>query len=331
MTFCCSLSERLRFCIEQRPPLMMLLLCFAALAVAFAAFGTYVGSHDVRNSDIVKDWNTFLQSVTELQFCPNGDLDGSDVMPLNSALRKHVASPLVDHANLNISATSEQWVSISVLVPIVFHSSGVSEPGEGPWRVIMAGHQLGLKGLCLLFFGSVKVSCFALIASCSCIGIHHRFYPHHSYQEGVPGDEAEELINMTVVSHWQRNACEKGQACSKQGTPDSCITFLASASLLPQTRRPPDCSMNNFTNSQILSRTVFASQRANLREGTSCYQANYYPDPSLTIRLSKAERYICKIRLMYASLLLLILTGLVLCFAATCIHPPREKWTRVHL
>ncbi|XP_030065431.1 insulin-like growth factor-binding protein 3 receptor isoform X2 [Microcaecilia unicolor] len=290
MTFCCSLSERLRFCIEQRPPLMMLLLCFAALAVAFAAFGTYVGSHDVRNSDIVKDWNTFLQSVTELQFCPNGDLDGSDVMPLNSALRKHVASPLVDHANLNISATSEQWVSISVLVPIVFHSSGVSEPGEGPWRVIMAGHQLGLKG-----------------------------------------DEAEELINMTVVSHWQRNACEKGQACSKQGTPDSCITFLASASLLPQTRRPPDCSMNNFTNSQILSRTVFASQRANLREGTSCYQANYYPDPSLTIRLSKAERYICKIRLMYASLLLLILTGLVLCFAATCIHPPREKWTRVHL
>nr|XP_033802588.1 insulin-like growth factor-binding protein 3 receptor isoform X2 [Geotrypetes seraphini] len=291
MTFCFSLSERLRFYVEQHPPLMMLLLCFVALAVAFAAFGTYVGSHDVGNSDIVKDWNTFLQSVTELQFCPNGNLDGSDdVMSLNPALRKHVAFPLVDHANLNISATSEQWVNISVLVPLVFHASGVSEPGEGPWRVTIAGHQLGLKG-----------------------------------------DMAEELINMTVVTPWQRNACGKGQACSQQRTLNSCITFMASTSLLPQTRKPPECSMDNFTNSQILSRTIFAFQRSNMREEASCYQADYYPDPSLTIRLSKAERHICKIRLMYASLLLLFLTGLILCFAAICIHPPREKWTRVHL
>ncbi|XP_029462835.1 insulin-like growth factor-binding protein 3 receptor isoform X2 [Rhinatrema bivittatum] len=286
----CLLSERLCVCMERRPPLMTFLLCFMALAIAFAAFGTYVGSHEVRNSDFVEDWNTFLQALTRLQFCTNGDLNGSEVMSLNPALRKHAASPLVDRASLNTSAVSNRWVSVSLLAHLVFHSSGVPEPGTGLWRIIMAGHQLGLKGA-----------------------------------------GAKELINITVMSPRQKRACGKGQACPQLEIPGSCITVMASASILPQTRRPPECSMDNFTNSQILSQTVFASQKADLREGTSCYQVDYYPDPTLTIRLSEDERSVCKIRLMYASLLLLFLTGLILCFAAVCTHPSREKWTRVHL
>ncbi|XP_075438183.1 transmembrane protein 248-like [Ascaphus truei] len=132
--FLCQPCGGLRSCVFQQPPLLMFFLCLVTLAVTFLSLGAYVKTHPVRNADVTQDWDSLLQALGLLQFCPQGNTTGR-VTPL-----------LLAGSPLNVSGLHPGGLaSTSVLVGLslrpwdpVTNTSGL--------RLSVSSAQLGLRG-----------------------------------------------------------------------------------------------------------------------------------------------------------------------------------------
>ncbi|MEE6522724.1 hypothetical protein FKM82_021347 [Ascaphus truei] len=132
--FLCQPCGGLRSCVFQQPPLLMFFLCLVTLAVTFLSLGAYVKTHPVRNADVTQDWDSLLQALGLLQFCPQGNATGR-VTPL-----------LLAGSPLNVSGLHPGGLaSTSVLVGLslrpwdpVTNTSGL--------RLSVSSAQLGLRG-----------------------------------------------------------------------------------------------------------------------------------------------------------------------------------------
>ncbi|MBN3321234.1 MORC2 protein, partial [Atractosteus spatula] len=86
----------LRRCTEDQPPVVIFFLCLLSLAVTFIGFGAYARSHEVKNPDIVQDWNQVLGSLAKLRFCVLENGTDISTAPLVTG-ETHASAPLVQH------------------------------------------------------------------------------------------------------------------------------------------------------------------------------------------------------------------------------------------
>uniref|UniRef100_A0A8C8S7V9 Transmembrane protein 219 n=1 Tax=Pelusios castaneus TaxID=367368 RepID=A0A8C8S7V9_9SAUR len=122
----------LRLCLERRPPLVCFCLCLISLATAFAAFATYIQSHEVRDPDVSQNWNLFLESLSHHSFCAdNRTWGGPTALVPTSGTTPTSPSPPPD---------------LSVLVGLTFDLPGGNRANATRLALMLTGHQLGLEG-----------------------------------------------------------------------------------------------------------------------------------------------------------------------------------------
>lgn len=147
---------------------------------------------------------------------------------------------------------------------------------------------------------------------------------------GLTGPDAEEMLNLTAVP-WYPQGCGGATFCLLSEIKASCVTLTVPASLLPSTRKPPDCGVRPLIHPSVTPSTTAASQSEGLWRTPSCYQGKYLWQPSLTTMLTEVERSLCRIHLLYASCILLFLACGLCCMGAVCTVPTRDRRLREHL
>uniref|UniRef100_H3BET4 TMEM248/TMEM219 domain-containing protein n=1 Tax=Latimeria chalumnae TaxID=7897 RepID=H3BET4_LATCH len=140
----CYPVENVKSCLVNRPPLVVFFVCLLSLAITFFCFGVYIRSYSVKDPDVTQDWNSFLQSISEVDFCAyeNETASDSNVHLDDSAkgcLNKLGSSPLIDHGPI--------LLSMSVLVHLTFDLPKGLKSNKTYFRSTVCGRQLGLKNL----------------------------------------------------------------------------------------------------------------------------------------------------------------------------------------
>ncbi|XP_060111734.1 insulin-like growth factor-binding protein 3 receptor isoform X2 [Heteronotia binoei] len=115
---------------------------------------------------------------------------------------------------------------------------------------------------------------------------------------GLKGPDTQEPIHLVIAV---MNSLSHG----------SCLSIIAPSSLLPKTRQPPKC--------------VMQEQSMHPEETGLCYQSHYQADPSLSSMLDQADRALCSQRLLLTTAFLLCLCATLCCMAGLCYPAPRDK------
>ncbi|XP_054848221.1 insulin-like growth factor-binding protein 3 receptor [Eublepharis macularius] len=115
---------------------------------------------------------------------------------------------------------------------------------------------------------------------------------------GLKGPDAQEPIHFLI-------------AIMNSLSHESCLSIIAPLSLLPKTRQPPKC--------------VMEEQDTHLEEPGLCYQSHYQANPALSSMLDQADRALCSQRLLLTSAFLLCLCTMLCCMAGLCYPLPRDK------
>ncbi|KAJ1125391.1 hypothetical protein NDU88_003823 [Pleurodeles waltl] len=147
---------------------------------------------------------------------------------------------------------------------------------------------------------------------------------------GLTGPGAEEILNITAVP-WHPQGCGGATFCLLSEITDSCITLTVPASLLPSTRKPPDCGVHPLTRTLVTPGTTARSKSDGSWKTPPCYQGKYRWQPSLTTMLTEGERSRCRIHLLFASCILFLLASGLCCIGAVSTVPTRDRRLREHL
>ncbi|XP_069057743.1 insulin-like growth factor-binding protein 3 receptor [Pleurodeles waltl] len=105
---------------------------------------------------------------------------------------------------------------------------------------------------------------------------------------GLTGPGAEEILNITAVP-WHPQGCGGATFCLLSEITDSCITLTVPASLLPSTRKPPDCGVHPLTRTLVTPGTTARSKSDGSWKTPPCYQGKYRWQPSLTTMLTEED------------------------------------------
>ncbi|XP_041095924.1 transmembrane protein 248 isoform X2 [Polyodon spathula] len=274
------------------PPTTVFLLCLLSLSVTFVGFGLYARSYEVRNPDVVQDWNKILGALSQLQLCvsENGT-DGHT--PLPDKGQTHASSPMITHdaaarQMLSSSHSSDDIVSLMLHVPLTLDLAWPSaslSTGPVSLRVLVWGSQLDLKGM-----AGNKSLCLTLMSTLQPL----------------------------------RNGSD-----TEQG--HTCITITAPAHMLPGAPLPGVCEVGRG-NDPILGAVASALSREQPQHTLGCYRTKYTPDPRLTIMLSPEERYLAGQHLIIVGVFLLSLCGLLCLAAPfCCVKSRRQKSNELHV
>ncbi|KAH0626403.1 hypothetical protein JD844_001364 [Phrynosoma platyrhinos] len=122
---------------------------------------------------------------------------------------------------------------------------------------------------------------------------------------GLRGPDAKEPIHVLAV-------------IMNSDSRESCLSIIAPSSLLPKTRQPLTC--------------VIEERDMHLQEPGICYQSQYQTNPALSSMLDqvkrmweRADRALCSQRLLMTGVFLLCLCAMLCCAASLCYPVPREK------
>ncbi|XP_033025361.1 insulin-like growth factor-binding protein 3 receptor [Lacerta agilis] len=119
---------------------------------------------------------------------------------------------------------------------------------------------------------------------------------------GLKGPDAQESIHfLTIITNSVSHV--------------NCLSITAPSSLLPKTRQPPKCVIEEWDMHQ--------------EETGICYQPHYQTNPALSSMLDQADRALCSQRLLMTSAFLLCLCAILCCAAGLCYPNPRDKWGQI--
>ncbi|KAL7990102.1 hypothetical protein Chor_012768 [Crotalus horridus] len=116
------------------------------------------------------------------------------------------------------------------------------------------------------------------------------------------GPDAQKLIHLLAVI---TNSLSR----------ENCLRITAPSSLLPKTRKPPKC--------------VIEEQSMTLEMTGICYQSRYQTNPTLSSMLDQADRALCSQRLFMTSAFLLCLCAMLCCAAGLYYRLPKDKWGQI--
>lgn len=293
--------EKVKYFVIHQPQLVVFILCVSSLGVAFFSLGIYIRSHEITNPDVPQVWNTVLESLGKLKFCPfkNESSEGLPALVGHGSVRRRPDPEPLVHTTTGQPSTPVSTpgvpVSISLLVPMRFDL-------RKPFK---------------------------------------RLYDNTTHlQAMVPGNllglgDSKEPINVMLMSPWIPEHYLSRVNFTNTKSPLTCIVLTGAAHVLPQARYFPSCNLDNLTGASLYEATFAErSEKAFSKGHTSaeCYTAQYMPEPKFTILLSEEDRILCSQHLLNTSYVLILLALIIFCVsvAAGLRKKVRHKETTLH-
>ncbi|XP_060743084.1 transmembrane protein 248 [Tachysurus vachellii] len=268
----------LRSRIIHHPPVTVFFMCLVVLAGAFISIGIYSQNHDMKNPDIVMDWNQMLASLAKLKFC--SQLNDSDLLNEKPDIN---SPPLLTHADELINSTQQKHEVISklLLVPLMHVGDHLDHSSIS---ATLLGSQLGLResaGKQLL-----NITLFLDIQT------------HSSTTDSAL---IQKLSNMQT----------------RPRAYESCLMITAPSHILPQTPSPPRCPSDKIQENNISPVSTHAVQSITKSSNTpSCLSLEFTPDPKLTVLLTQDEKILARYHLLLVSIALVSLC-ITMCLLGT--------------
>lgn len=259
-----------------------------------------IGENELPNPDIRMDWNKFLQKITELDICipethmknvvsnqnqhqqiPEGN---GNTYPVNNAMN---TSQIVDHGK-SMSA---------LLASVVEQVTEDTLEGTSYMNISIKVH--------LWISGDLN----ALIAS-----FYNLTGAIEGKQLGLTGKLSSQIVNISLsFPSFHNISCEKWCHVSK----DVCLTLHVPSALLPHTKSPERCEVNELDFQQSVSIDFVKADEGASELCSSSRRLNleYTPDTKLTEMLSIHERSIVNLHLMHTSYFMFVMVMTLLCYA----------------
>ncbi|XP_064652449.1 transmembrane protein 248-like isoform X2 [Lineus longissimus] len=311
--------ENLKSFATNRPPLMIFMICMSAFAIILVSLAYIIKVNEIKNHDLSQDWNVFLESFSELQFCVTGNATDPNSPPqvtektpekvdvvIKGAADKHANKQLVvQNKPANANATEENRTSdiifentrnYSVSLLITIHPS--SDFLRIPHNVThlygtVTGDQLGLRGAAL---------------------------------------NQEVNITFALPFDWNSTKCDKEGKCDPVQI-YTCVNFQAAPSVFPVTRKPLGCYGVNETGVEYHAHleahkdlSFFNYYRC---KSQTKIRVHYDLNPTLTVMLSLHDRSLINLHLMHTSYFLFVMVVTMFCYALLKGRPSKPKYQLV--
>lgn len=272
--------------VVNHPPLILFAVCVIFFALILSTLAYYVATtEDIRNPDVSKDWNMFLESFSKLELCilqHNVSLHADNMSP--PPFRNIAHKKKVKWRPWKTGETAKHTVSMPVVIQ--------------PTRE----------------FVNVPHSLTSLSAS-----IYGKYI---GYKD--PDSQYQLNVTMVIPYNWQPSLCSNDFTACKTVRVNACIQFLGPKALFPRGRGPRSlCAARSMDSVEY--RAGLNWQMPDLNSFYYCRHRSmirviHKPNPSLTVRLSKDQRRTIEGRLLYTSYILLVSALVVVSWAVVVNH-----------
>lgn len=285
--------ENLKGFATSRPPIIVFIVCLGLVAIILMTLGFYIKDGELKTADITEDWNVFLESFSDVEFCiQNGSFPAS--IP---ALSTPVTTAPLQASTASIPATDAlRNYSISMMLAIQPTPEFVSIPHN---LTMVSGYisasELGLRGV----GANERISVAAQLP--------------FNWNTSQCGTSSSLLKNCALVHIY------------------TCVTFQASEHVFPLSRSPAVCEIMNSTgveyHAQMRGHHNPRSYSTRLCRAKPVIHINYKLDPTLTVLLTLSDRSLINLHLLHTSYFLFVMTITVLLYAMVRGRPMKLKLT----
>ncbi|KAK6190961.1 hypothetical protein SNE40_002717 [Patella caerulea] len=289
-----TMVENLRGFSQSRPPIVVFMICLGAFAVALITFAYIVKVKDFPNPDMAEDWNTFLESFADVEFCVMSN--SSDYVTESSSSPTPSSSDKISKLTQDLmpttpSNTPQQEgvvnVSLQMLVEMQPTTDFVSIPHNVTYlSTTLTGNQLGLQGN----VANLDVN-----------------------------------VTFTLPFEWNTTRCIDEECDPVKIL--TCISFQAPVSFFPRTSRPKQCPAVVEGGVEYHVKMIGFSGRKNKVwcRSRPVIQMKYKLDPTLTVMLSLHDRSVINLHLMHTSYFLFVMVVTMFCYAIIRGRPSKGK------
>ncbi|KAL8577459.1 hypothetical protein ACOMHN_021911 [Nucella lapillus] len=295
--------ENVRGFFVSRPPLVVFMVCLASFAVALITFAYVVKVRDMPNPDINEDWNSFLEPLSDLDYCV-------------------VSEPGAAISNASQDAAApEQGIKdrLAKMTNQILRKDGDQTEGGvttfAPTTTTVATNVNQLMNVSLL----VDLELMATTNLQRIAGRHDFTFisatlPGH--QLGLTGNRQNLEANLTLVLPPlvnQSHQCQHGQ-CYK--LINVCVTMTASRHFFPRTPLPDvaERCVREVEGGENHFHLEVAPSYIHCINASILTMRHQY-DPHLTVMLTMQDRSVINLHLMHTSYFLFVMIVTLLCYA----------------
>ncbi|XP_033118798.1 transmembrane protein 248-like [Anneissia japonica] len=268
----------------SKPPMVIFVGCLISFVIVMMSLGWYIKEHEVQDYDIAQDWNSFLLSFSENDFC----VDSNTSVSVQESHPYIISSDNTTDSFLS-HGTDQQLNLLEYDTKLHNYSMGVSLIIEPTEKMLLSLQNVSF------FKGKLFAS-----------------------QLGVPGKDAE---SEPVHFHFELpepvgiHNCLKRSICDKIIL-KSCVTFFAVRSVFPARRAPPTCNITeSIRDYSIASLSMKTDALGDWCDNGAVVYSDHKFDPRLTVMLSSAEQSLINLHLMHTSYFLFVMIITCLCYA----------------
>lgn len=282
-----DIYENIKHLIFQKPPLALFLLSIGILALVFMSLGYYIRANEISSHNISKNWNVFLENISQLDFClvnktsPSGSTTAankSNITRKHSELFDIQPPPLFYDQSLNNSDIENISIALIVTIhPTVDFVNGLQN------ATLLSGflhtHDLGI------------------------------------INEDIMG------ISVYLPNNWNSSNCYNPihNKCEPINI-YTCVYLYARANLFPSTKRPSSCQLLESIDMMMPSKIDIISHKNRYDHKFRCLsrtnlKIQHKLDQSLNIMLSIEDRSLINLHLMHTSYFLLVMAATVFIYS----------------
>ncbi|KAI0222843.1 Transmembrane protein 219 [Lamellibrachia satsuma] len=284
--------ENLRGFVSSRPPLVVFMLCLGLFAIVLLTVANYIQVTELRNPDVSEDWNSFLTSFAQLDFC------------IVSNVTEVAVSP---PATMTSAAYSTR--KLKVTPPSI---ATTTQNGTYP-------NMAGTSNFSVSMLLTIKPTKEFLGDGYNLTYLSGAIYGNDL---GLSGAAADELINVTinVPIEWNMTRCSNLGFCDSVKI-FTCVHFQAPSFVFPDSMSPDRCENVNDTMSNVdYSARIVAQQRRSHYTTYYCrarpfIRVHYKLDPTLTVWLTLRDRSMINLHLLHTSYFLFVMMITLFCYA----------------
>lgn len=281
--------ENLKGFATSRPPIIIFIACLGLVAIILMSLAFYINkSGGLRTADITEDWNAFLESFSDVEFCIQ---NGSFPSTIPAVLTPVTTAPIFGST---VSASGTDLLrnySISMLLAV----QPTPEFASIPHNLTMvsgfvSGSELGLKGMA----ANERISVSAQLP-----------FNWNSSQCGPSSSSSCALVHIYT-----------------------CVAFQAPEHVFPSSRSPAVCEVVNSTgveyhaNMRGHNHKVFPAPPCRSKP---VIHIRYKLDPTLTVMLTLSDQSLINLHLLHTSYFLFVMTITVLLYAMLRGRPIKLK------
>ncbi|XP_064612635.1 transmembrane protein 248-like isoform X2 [Liolophura sinensis] len=289
-----GMVDNLKGFAHSRPPLVIFMLCLGGFAVVLVTLAYYVKVKELTNPDITEDWNTFLKSLGDMEFCIAGN--STEYLAMTSP-----ATSTSDAGSRSKRSVSQRAKASNVTSPA---------PVTSDWKGnVSVSVQMAVE--LQPTFDFLRIPHNVTHLSATVLGS----------QLGFAGDLADAELNVTMELpyEWNKTLCPRGTLC-RTVTILTCVTMQAQAGIFPVTRRPV-CNTTLDTGvpveywAQMVGRKTQDDPNRAYCAQRPLVRLQHELDHTLSIMLSMHDRSVINLHLMHTSYFLFVMVITLFCYA----------------